>query len=946
MIALLLLLAAPSPNVERLADGVALALAGRRLEVRICREDIVRVLDAPPGPFFARESLVTVADVCQPTAFEVKTGKDAVDVVTQRLTARVALPGGAVSFLDREGRLLLAEKSGVGRSIVTAQVMGESTSHVQAEFEPSPGEALYGLGAHQNGLMNYAGRDVDMFQLNIVDVVPFLVSSRGWGLLWDNTSHTRFGDLKERVHVPAKNLIDATGRPGGLTGTYRQGDCTTGTVVGTRVDAQIAFGAPEDRPPISAIHNAAQATNEAVHPGLKPGEACVVWEGAIESEAAGDYDLATFANNGVRLWIDGKLVVDAWRQGWLPWWDETRLAFAAHERHKVRLEWRREDTEGTLRLKWKTPPRSAYTSLWSEVGDGVDYTFVYGPDLDDVVAGYRELTGRAPMMPRWALGLWQSRERYKTAQESLDTLAEFRRRRIPMDTIVQDWQYWKPDQWGSHEFDPERFPDPAGWVRRIHDDYHAKLMISVWPKFYTATGNFRVLEEKGFLYPETLKRPTTDWLGYAYSFYDAFNPEARKLYWQQMNTALFSTGVDAWWMDATEPELVGEGTPGALKAAMNPTFLGSGARLANAFVLGNSRAVYEGQRSAAPDTRVFMLTRSAFAGVQRYASAVWSGDIAADWDSLRKQVPAGLNMTLSGVPWWTTDTGGFAVPRRWATDTPKPEDVAEWRELVTRWFQYSTFLPLLRMHGQFPNREMWFFGDETDRAYTTQLAFDRLRYRMQPYTYSVAADVTRRDGSILRPLVMDFREDPAVLGIGDQYLFGPSILVNPVTTPNATHRSVYLPRGAAWYDFWTGALHEGGQRLDAPAPYESLPLYVRAGSILPMGPELQYTGEKPADPLTVWVYTGADAAFDLYEDDGVTYGYEKGAFATIPLRWDERAQTLTIGERVGSFPGMLAGREFRVVFVSKDAAVGHSPTPAAKTIRYDGMRRPVSVTGP
>ena len=947
--------AAFGQEVQRLKDGVALTLGERRLEVRVCREDVVRVAYAPPGRFFTRESLVTVADACRPTEFEVQTGGDAVALTTKRLTARVALPSGAVTFLDREGRTLLAEKKGGGKSMVPAQVMGETTSHVQAEFEPSPGEALYGLGAHQNGLMDYAGRDVDLFQLNIVDVVPFLASSRGYGLLWDNTSHTRFGDLREPVHVPARNLYDAKGRPGGLTGTYRQGDCTTGTVVATRLDPQIAFGAPEDRPAISAIHNAVQATNQKVHPKLKPGDACVVWEGQLESEAAGDYDLATFANNGIRLWFDGKLVVDTWRQGWLPWWDEVRLKLGARERHPLRLEWRRDENEGTMRLKWKTPPRSAYTSLWSEVGDGIDYFFVYGPDLDDVVSGYRELTGRAPLMPRWALGLWQSRERYKTAQESLDTLAEFRRRAIPIDTIVQDWQYWRPDQWGSHEFDPARFPDPAGWIRDIHDRYHGRLMISVWPKFYTATENFRVMKEKGFLYPEVLKRPTTDWLGYVYSFYDAFNPEARKLYWQQMNEKLFSKGVDAWWMDATEPELVGEGTPGALKAAMNPTFLGSGARMANAFVLENSRAVYAGQRSADPDKRVFMLTRSAFAGVQRYASATWSGDISADWDTLKRQVPAGLNFSLSGVPWWTTDVGGFAVPRKWSGPNPKAEDVEEWRELVTRWFQFGTFCPLLRVHGQFPNREMWFFGDESHKAYKTQLAFDRLRYRMQPYAYSVAAQVTRRHGSIMRPLVMDFRDDPEALRIGDQFLFGPSLLVNPVTARGATHRPVYLPRrhsddaggaGAGWYDFWTGAHHEGGQRIDAPAPYESLPLYVKGGSILPMGPELQYTGEKPADPLTLWVYTGADAAFELYEDDGVSYGYEKGAFSTIPLLWDERKGALTIGERTGSFPGMPASREVRVVFVSKAAPLGHSPAPAgARSVRYDGPAVVVKAPG-
>ena len=937
---------------ERLADGVAVRLADRRLEVRVCRDDVVRIVDARPGPFFARQSLVTVAGACVPTPFEVKTGPGVVEVATKRLIARIALPGGSVTFLDAAGRVLLAEKKGGGRTLVPAQVMGETTFHVQAEFERSAGEALYGLGAHQNGLMNYAGRDVDLYQHNVIDVVPFLVSSRGYGLLWDNTSHTKFGDLREPVHVPAANLYDAEGRPGGLTGTYRQGGCETGAVVATRVDAQIAFGASEDRPAISAIHNAPQVANPQLHPQLAQGEACVVWEGQVAFDAAGEHDLMTFANNGVRLWIDGRLLTDTWRQGWLPWWDSRRLvASAAKERHQLRLEWHRDEGEGTLRLKWKTPPWSPSTSLWSEVGDGIDYSFVYGPDLDDVVAGYRTLTGRAPLVPRWALGLWQSRERYRTARETLDTLAEFRKREIPIDTIVMDWQYWRPEQWGSHEFDPERFPDPAGWIREIHERWKAQIMISVWPKFYTTTANFRAMKEKGFLYPETLKRPTTDWLGHVHTFYDAFNPEARKLFWKQMNDTLFSKGVDAWWMDATEPELVGEGTPAALKAAMHPTALGSGARVANAYVLPSSQAVYEGQRAANPQKRVFILTRSAFAGSQRYAAASWSGDVSSDWDSLRKQVPAGLNMALSGIPWWTTDVGGFAVPRKWSGRHPRPEDLEEWRELATRWFQYATFCPLLRVHGQFPYREMWHFGaDEKHRAYQTQLAFDRLRYRMLPYVYSLAAAVTQRGSTPMRPLVMDFREDPEVLGIGDQFLLGASLLVNPVTTRGALRRDVYLPSDgdgagarAGWYDFWTGAHYPGGRRIDAPAPYQSLPLYVKAGSILPMGPELQHTGEKAADPLTLWVYTGADASFDLYEDDGVSYAYEQGAFSTLPLRWDEAKATLTIGARSGSFPGMLARRELRVVFVSRRAAIPHSATPAAdRTLVYDGTPAMVS----
>lgn len=945
-LALLLSAAGATASPERLADGMALAVGARRLEIRVCREDVIRVVDAPPGPFFARRSLVTVADACVATPFEVKATAEAASVVTNRLTARVSLRDGVVTFLDADGQLLLAEKPG-GRTLEPAEVMGEKTFHVRAELEPSAGEALYGLGAHQNGWMSYAGRDVDLYQHNIVDVVPFLVSSRGFGLLWDNTSHTKLGDTREPVHVPAASLYDAEGRPGGLSGTYRQGDCATGRVVGTRVDPGIAFGAPEDRPAITAIHNAPQVANPQLHPGLGPGDACVTWEGEIQSDAAGEYDLATFANNGVRLWLGGRLVIDTWRQGWIPWWDSVRMVVGERERVKLRIEWRRDEGEGTLRLKWKAPPRAPHTSLWSEVGDGIDYSFVYGPDLDDVVAGYRRLTGRAPLVPRWALGLWQSRERYRTAQETTDTLAEFRKRGIPLDTIVMDWQYWRGDQWGSHQFDPERFPDPAGWIREIHERWKARIMISVWPKFYTTTDNFAALHAKGFLYPETLKRPTTDWLGKVHTFYDAFNPEARKLFWAQMNEALFSKGIDAWWMDATEPELVGEGTPGALKAAMHPTALGSGARMANAYVLPSSQAVYEGQRAADPGKRVFILTRSAFAGSQRYAAATWSGDVSSDWASLRKQVPAGLNMALSGIPWWTTDVGGFAVPRKWSRRDPRPEDVEEWRELVTRWFQYATFCPLLRVHGQFPYREMWHFGaDEDHRAYRSQLAFDRLRYRMLPYTYSLAAAVTQRDATPMRPLVMDFRGDPATHTVGDQFLLGPSLLVSPVTARGVSERELYLPdrrrddagaTSAGWYDFWTGVHLAGGRRITAAAPYESLPVHVKAGAILPMGPELQHTAEKPADPLTLWVYTGADARFELYEDDGTSYAYERGEHATIPLAWDEKAATLTIGARSGRFPGMLAKREIRVVFVTPQAPVPHSQTPpVARALTYDG----------
>jgi len=398
-------------------------------------------------------------------------------------------------------------------------------------------------------------------------------------------------------------------------------------------------------------------------------------------------------------------------------------------------------------------------------------------------------------------------------------------------------------------------------------------------------------------------------------------------------------------MDATEPELIGEGTPEALQATMNPTALGSGARMMNAFALVNSQAVYEGQRRAAPDRRVFILTRSAFAGIQRYSSATWSGDVSSSWGAFANQVPAGLNFTLSGIPYWTTDVGGFAVPRRFSREDPRPEDLEDWRELTARWFQYATFCPLLRVHGQYPYREMWYFGGDEHPSYQSQLAFDLLRYRLLPYVYSLAGRVTQAHGTMMRALVMDFAEDPKALGIGDQFMFGPAFLVNPVTSPGARSRPVYLPSGTRWYDFWTGEALSGGRTIEAPAPYERLPLYVRAGSIVPFGPELQYTDEKSADPLVLWVYEGADGRFELYEDAGVDNGYEEGAFATIPLRWQEKERRLVLGERKGSFPGMLEERDVQVVFVSASEPFGFTPeSRVTRSVRYTG--REVVVTAP
>ena len=352
---------------------------------------------------------------------------------------------------------------------------------------------------------------------------------------------------------------------------------------------------------------------------------------------------------------------------------------------------------------------------------------------------------------------------------------------------------------------------------------------------------------------------------------------------------------------------------------MHPTALGSGPRMLNAYSLYNSKTVYEGQRAAAPDQRVFILTRSAFAGQQHYGAAVWSGDITSTWTAMRAQIPAGLGISLSGIPYWTMDIGGFSVPPRFAAKKPTKEDAEEWRELNTRWFQFGTFVPLLRAHGEAPFREMWEMGGESHAAYKTHLKFDRVRYRLLPYLYSLAGAVTQQGGTMMRPLVMDFRGDAKARDVSDEFMFGPAFLVSPVTTYKARSRAVYLPAApGGWYDFWSGAVAAAGQTVDVPAPYESMPVHVKAGSIIPTGPELMYTDEKPADPITLWVYAGANGDFTLYEDDGLTYGYEKGAFARIPIRWNDATRTLTIGKREGTFPGMTAARTFDVVLVSKD----------------------------
>ena len=908
---------------QELNDGVLIPVGNQYLKLEVCADNIIRVAASPDQSFFSRKSLSAGGrhDAKTHWSWAAENGKGVLK--TDALSVDVDLRAGAISFFDSSGRLILAEKEG-GRTMEPVIVQGERTFHVRQEWMANDGEALYGLGQQQLGLMNLKGYDLDLWQHNGTVAIPVLLSSRGYGIFWDNTSYTRFGDLREAEPIPASELSDIDGRTGGLNGSYYAGE-NFDQMIDSRMDSRIDI----------AIPSGAANANQLINPLLPAdGDISIRWEGYVTPAETGDYTLETFSNNGIQLWVDDKLVISHWRQGWLPWWNVAKVHFEAGQRYHLKLEWTKEQGMETVKLLWKTPSHDRDTSLWSETGQGTDYYFMYGPSLDKVVSSYRQITGPAPMMPEWVFGFWQSRQRYKTQRESLDVLAGYRERNIPIDNIVQDWFYWKEDQWGSHEFDPARFPDPDAWIRDIHEKYHARLTISVWPKFYAGTTNFEIMRAHHFLYEENLAHEIHDWIGYPDAFYDAFNTDARKLFWSQINQRLFIKGVDGWWMDASEPDMLPTPTLEGQREYLHPTALGTGAAMLNAYPLENSAGIYEGQRKAKPDRRVFILTRSAFAGMQRYGAAVWSGDTSSTWTAMRAQITAGLGFSLSGLPYWTMDSGGFSVPSWFSSG----KDFDEWCELNARWFEFSTFVPLLRVHGEYPNREMWEFGGDKSPAFAAEVKFDRLRYRLLPYIYSLAGNVAQQGGTMMRALVMDFPADTNVFDMSDEYMFGPALLVSPVTEYQARSRPVYLPKtNGGWYDAWSGKYFDAGQTISAPAPFDAIPVFVRAGSIVPFGPEIQYIGQKPADPLTFYIYTGADADYTLYEDDGLSYKYEKGAYSTISLHWDDSARMLTIGKRTGSFGGMLKERTFQFVLISEDRPVGFSFSPVAdRAVRYQG----------
>lgn len=584
----------------------------------------------------------------------------------------------------------------------------------------------------------------------------------------------------------------------------------------------------------------------------------------------------------------------------------------------------------------------------------MDYYFIAGKNMDEVISGYRTLTGKAPVYPKWVLGFWQSRERYQSSKDIEENMKKFRDLKIPVDNIVQDWNYWKLDSWGSHEFEAARYPNPQAMLDSVHA-LHGRFMISVWPKFYDTVKNYKELDAKGWMYHQAIKDDIHDWLGFRGSFYDAYDAGARKMFWRQMDENLYTKykfGIDAWWMDASEPN-VRDCTPMWYRKALSgPTALGTSTEYFNAYSIVNADAIYNGQRSVNPNQRVFLLTRSGFAGEQRYSTATWSGDIATRWEDMRAQMTAGLNYSMAGLPFWGMDQGGFCVENRYVAaqqefdKTGKENaDLKEWRELQARWNQFGCFVPLYRAHGQWPLREVWNIAPADHPAYKTIVAYDKLRYRLMPYLYSMAGMVHLKDYTMMRGLVMDFNGDEKVLDIKDQWMFGSALMACPVGEYQKYSREVYLPKQKGWYDFYTGAYHAGGQTIVADAPFDKIPVFIPEGAILPIGPEMQWSDEKKPELIDLYVYAGKDGSYTLYEDEGTNYNYEKGKYAVIDFKYDDTRKQVTIGARKGSFDGMLQKRRFNIILVDqkKQQGVNLAKSPKGKVVKYAGQAMTVKL---
>ena len=771
-------------NYQKTSSGIKTTVNAVDIEVQFFAPAVARVIKSPEGVAYEKQSLSVIAKP-EKVSFKADIQDNKIVLNTSELSVSVDTGTGIVSYFSKDGKSLLAEKSGM--QFIDFDDAGTKTYQVYQPFILDREEAIYGLGQLQNGKMIQRNMTKNLIQGNVEDVSPFFQSTKGYGVFWDNYSPTLFTD----------NEVE--------------------------------------------------------------------------------------------------------------------------------------------------------TSFRSEVGDCVDYYFMYGKNADGVIAQVRSLTGQAPMFPLWTYGYWQSKERYKSQKEVVDVVRKYRELGIPLDGIIQDWQYWGHNYlWNAMDFQNPTFNNPQKMIEDVHA-MNAHMAISIWSSFGPMTKPYRELDKKGMLFnfttwPQSGLESWSPNMEYpsGVRVYDAYNPEARDIYWKYLNDGIFKLGMDAWWMDSTEPDHL-DWKPEDMDTK---TYLGSFRKVRNAYPLMTVGGVYDHQRAVTSDKRVFILTRSGFLGQQRYGVNVWSGDVASTWESFRNQIPAGLNFSLCGIPHWNSDIGGFFAGhynKSWNDDSASKNPL--YQELYVRWLQFGTFNPMMRSHGTDVYREIYKFGKKGEPVYDAIEKMIGLRYSLLPYIYSTSWEVSNRQSSFMRALMMDFVDDRKVWDINDEYMFGKSLLVAPIAhaqyTPEAVVKvseeegwnrdgakktktdaavdfmetkstNIYLPAGTLWYDFWTNEKHEGGKEITKETTLDVIPLYVKAGSIIPVGPQVQYATEKPWDHLELKVYAGANGNFILYEDEFDNYNYEKGAYTEIPISWNNASRKLTIGARKGAYEGMLKNRKFAV----------------------------------
>ena len=938
-----------------------------QIRLQVVNDRIIRVQATAEQSFRNKQSLIIVPQNSK-AQYKVEEQGDDLIITTAAMRAVLNEATGQITFYDLKDQVLLKEVAHGGKTFkpftvpdreigVDIAKVPEAQKHGwswRALFDSPDNEAFYGLGQHQSEELNMKGKNEDLFQYNTKVSVPFVISNKNYGILWDSYSYCRWGNPGDYLQLNrAFKLYDKDGKEGQLTGTYvaKNGQ----KIVRGEDSIYFEYAMPET----SEICN---KTDKGGIQNLPKGFALngskVVYEGYVEAPTNSFYQFILYYAGYMKIYIDGKLVVpERWRTAWNPNSYKFETAIQKGKKTPIRIEWQPDGDVSYCGLRVAAPRSEAeknQLSIWSEMSPDMDYYFIAGKNMDEVISGYRTLTGKAPVYPKWVLGFWQSRERYQSSKDIEENMKKFRDLKIPVDNIVQDWNYWKLDSWGSHEFEAARYPNPQAMLDSVHA-LHGRFMISVWPKFYDTVKNYKELDAKGWMYHQAIKDDIHDWLGFRGSFYDAYDAGARKMFWRQMDENLYTKykfGIDAWWMDASEPN-VRDCTPMWYRKALSgPTALGTSTEYFNAYSIVNADAIYNGQRSVNPNQRVFLLTRSGFAGEQRYSTATWSGDIATRWEDMRAQMTAGLNYSMAGLPFWGMDQGGFCVENRYVAaqqefdKTGKENaDLKEWRELQARWNQFGCFVPLYRAHGQWPLREVWNIAPADHPAYKTIVAYDKLRYRLMPYLYSMAGMVHLKDYTMMRGLVMDFNGDEKVLDIKDQWMFGSALMACPVGEYQKYSREVYLPKQKGWYDFYTGEYHAGGQTIVADAPYDKIPVFIPEGAILPIGPEMQWSDEKKPELIDLYVYAGKDGSYTLYEDEGTNYNYEKGKYAVIDFKYDDARKQVTIGARKGSFDGMLQKRRFNIILVDqkKQQGVNLAKSPKGKVVKYSGQAMTVKL---